>query len=318
MSGNTSVVTRDTSAYGTRTFMNRNPVAVFFVRLVREKPLGTVGGVIVLVLLITGIFADQLAPYGYNQIFLMDSLSPPSSKFWLGTDNLGRDLLSRVIYGARISMIVGVSASFFSTVISALIGIVSGYLGGRFDLIMQRIVDAWMAFPGLILLMSFMALVGTGLSQIIIILSIGYGVSGSRIVRSAVIGIKENVYVTAAATVGCSDIRLLVRHILPNVMAPIIILVTVRMADVILTEAALSFLGFGIPAPIPSWGGMLSGPGRSYMLIAPWMVIWPGLALSIAVYGINMFGDALRDLLDPRQRGGGGRYGITKQKKEAE
>jgi len=288
-------------------------VTDFFIRLVQEKPLGTVGGIIVLILLLTGIFADQLAPYGYNQIFLMDSLSPPSSKFWLGTDDLGRDLLSRVIYGARISMIVGVSASFFSTLISALIGIVSGYLGGKFDLGVQRIVDAWMAFPGLILLMSFMALVGTGIIQIIVILSIGFGVGGSRIVRSAVIGIKENVYVDAARTVGCSFTRILVSHILPNVMAPIIILLTVRMAEIILTEAALSFLGFGIPPPTPSWGGMLSGTGRSYMLAAPWMAIWPGLALSIAVYGINMFGDAMRDLLDPRQRGGGGRYLMEKR-----
>jgi peptide/nickel transport system permease protein len=151
--------------------------------------------------------------------------------------------------------------------------------------------------------------------QIVIILSIGYGVGGSRIVRGAVIAIKENAYVKAAGVVGCSFGRILGRHILPNVMAPIIILVTVRMAEVILTEASLSFLGFGIPPPIPSWGGMLSGRGRSYMLVAPWMVIWPGLALSIAVYGINMFGDALRDLLDPRQRGGGGRYSMVRRKR---
>jgi peptide/nickel transport system permease protein len=312
--GKMNISIGDTSTGGAQKTMGRNALLDFFVRLVKEKPLGTVGGAIVLLLLITGIFADQLAPYGYNEAFLLDSLTPPSNKYWLGTDDLGRDLLSRVIYGARISMIVGVCCSVFSTVISALIGIVSGYLGGKFDLGIQRIVDAWMAFPGLILLMSFMALVGTGLTQIIIILSIGYGVSGSRIVRSAVIGIKENVYVRAAQTVGCSFSRILLRHILPNVMAPIIILVTVRMADVILTEAALSFLGFGIPPPMPSWGGMLSGQGRSYMLAAPWMVIWPGLALSIAVYGINMFGDALRDLLDPRQRGGGGTYSMKRKK----
>ena len=281
----------------------------FGIRLVREKPLGSLGGVIVLILLLVGIFADLLAPYGYNELHLPDALNTPSGTYILGTDNLGRDLLSRVIYGARISVIVGMTAACLGTLISTIIGILSGYLGGKFDLVMQRFVDAWMTFPGLVILLTVMSILGAGLWQVIFVLGLVFGIGGSRIIRGAVISVKENVYIQAAVAIGCPTMRILIRHILPNVTAPVIILFTTRMATVILAEASLSFLGFGIPPPVPSWGGMLSGSGREYMLLAPWMVIWPGLALSIAVYGINMLGDALRDLLDPRLRGGGGRYG---------
>ncbi|MBA7567165.1 Glutathione transport system permease protein GsiD [subsurface metagenome] len=284
-------------------------------RLVREKPLGMVGGVITLVLLFTGIFANFLAPYGMNEL-TGEFLVPPSARFWFGTDNLGRDLLSRVIYGARISVIVGLAATTLSTIVSTVIGILCGYIGGKFDLVVQRFVDAIMCMPWLILLMIVMSLVGVGMLQIIIVLGIVWGIGGSRLARSAVIGIKENVYVEAAVAIGSPTTKILTRHILPNIMAPIIIYFTTTVPGVILTEASLSFLGFGIPPPEPSWGGMLSGTGRSYMFLAPWMVIWPGLALSTVVYGINMFGDAVRDLLDPRMRGGAGRYGV-RAKKEA-
>ncbi len=288
----------------------------FVIRLVKEKPLGTVGGVITLLLLFTGIFADFLAPYGMNEIHTADRLSASSASFWLGTDNLGRDILSRVIFGARVSVIVGLTASTLATITSVIIGMLCGYIGGKFDLIVQRFVDAWMCLPGIATLMVVMSIVGPGMLGLIIVMALWYGISGSRLVRSAVISIKENVYVEAAVAIGCPTRRILTRHILPNVMAPIIISFSMAVPGVILTEAALSFLGYGIPAPAPSWGGMLSGSGRSYMFLAPWMVIWPGLALSIVVYGINMFGDALRDLLDPRLRGGVGRYGM-RAKKEA-
>ena len=286
----------------------------FGIRLVREKPLGTAGAVITLLLLFTGIFADFIAPYGMNEQHAADMLSAPSATHWLGTDNLGRDILSRVIFGARISVIIGLAATTMATIISVIIGILSGYIGGKFDLVVQRFVDAWMCFPGLVLLMVIISIIGPGVWQVIIVIGLRWGIVGSRVVRSAVIGIKENVYVEAARAIGCSHTRILTRHILPNIMAPVIILFSIRVPNVILTEAALSFLGFGIPPPASSWGGMLSGSGRNYMYQAPWMVIWPGLALSSVVYGVNMFGDAVRDLLDPRLRGGAGRYEVRVEK----
>jgi len=282
------------------------------IRLVKEKPLGAVGGAIVLAMFITGISADFLAPRDRNLISLPDQLSPPSAQYPLGTDNLGRDLLSRIIFGARISMIVGLAASGLSVLTAATIGVVSGFLGGKFDIVVQRFVDAWMCFPWLFIVLSVMSLLGPGLLQVIIVLGLLSGINSSRVVRGAVIGIKENVYVEAARAIGCPTRRILARHIFPNVTAPIIILFTVAMGAMILAEATLSFLGFGIPPPEPSWGGMLSGAGRVYMLTAPWLAIWPGLALSVAVFSINMFGDALRDILDPRLRGGLGRYSKAK------
>ncbi len=292
-------------------------IADFAVRLVREKPMGSIGAVITLVLLLAGIFADLLAPYGMNEANVGSFLSPPSHRFLLGTDNVGRDILSRVIYGARTSVFVGLIASSVATVLSLLIGIVSGYVGGKVDLLVQRVVDTWMSFPQLILMMVMMGVIGPGVWQVNLVLGISWGIVGSRILRSAVIAVKENQYVAAARAVGISTTQILLRHILPNIMAPTIILFTTRVPNVILTEASLSFLGFGIPAPTPTWGGMLSGSGRSYMYMAPWMVIWPGLALATVVWGVNMFGDAVRDLLDPKLRGGAGRFdaGISRPPK---
>jgi peptide/nickel transport system permease protein len=186
----------------------------------------------------------------------------------------------------------------------------SAFFGGKLDLILQRFVDAWMCFPGIVMLIVIISLTGPGMWQVIVVLGIQYGMGSSRIVRSAVFGIKENVYVEAARAIGCSNTRILTRHILPNIMAPVIIMFSTLVPMAILGEASLSFLGFGIPPPQPSWGGMLAGTSRSYMFLAPWMAIWPGLALAIVVYGVNMFGDAVRDLLDPRLRGGVGRYGV--------
>jgi peptide/nickel transport system permease protein len=291
-----------------------NPVD-FLIRLVREKPLGTVGALITLLLLLTGIFADFLAPYGMNEVHPIDALSPPSARFLLGTDNLGRDMLSRVIYGARISVIVGLAATALSTFLAVAIGMTSGYLGGKFDLVVQRFVDTWMCLPLLIVLMVIMSMVEPGMTSVIVVLGIGSGIRSSRVIRSAVIGIKENMYVNAARAIGCPTREILSRHILPNIIAPTIVIFTTQVPGVILTEASLSFLGFGIPPPAPSWGGMLSGPGRTNMFLAPWMAIWPGLALSIVVYGINMFGDAIRDILDPRLRGGVGRFGVRVQER---
>ncbi len=285
-----------------------------FIRLVKEKPLGTVGGIIVLILFFTGIFANLLAPYGMNESHMADRLLGPCKDYLMGTDQMGRDLFSRVIFGARISMIVAFCVSSLSVLVSILIGATSGFIGGKFDIIMQRFVDAWMCFPPLFIMLTVMAVLGPGLLQIIVMMGVFFGIGRSRVVRSAVIGIKENMYVEASRAIGASDTRILIRHILPNVMAPIIILFTVQMGSAILTESSISFLGFGIPPPNPTWGGMLSGAGRKYMLVSPWICLWPGLALSIVVWGINMLGDGMRDILDPRLRGGLGRYSGVKRK----
>ena len=283
-------------------------------RLRREKPLGMVGAAITVLLLLIGILADLLAPYGMNEVFRRELLVEPSAKFWLGTDNFGRDILSRIIYGARISVVVGLSASAIAAVSSAIIGTVSGYVGGRFDLWLQRFVDAWMSLPGLVLLIFMISVVGPGMIQLIVVLGLLLGIGGSRVIRSAVISIKDNEYVSAAVAVGSRTSELLLRHILPNIMASIIIQFTTNAPQVILIEASLSFLGYGIPPPAPSWGSMLGFNARRYMFQAWWMVVWPGVALSVVVFGVNMFGDAVRDLLDPKLRGGAGRYGIRKRK----
>lgn len=292
----------------------RSMLVDLLVRLVREKPLGTFGAVIVILLLFTGIFADLIAPYHYNDTNTDHYLAPPSAEHLLGADNLGRDMLSRVIYGARISVIIGLSATSLGIIIAATIGTLSGYLGGKVDLIAQRFVDGWMCFPGLVLLIAAISLIGPGIWQVVIVLGVLGGIGSSRVVRGAVIGIKQNVYVEAAIASGCSTGYLLRRHILPNIMAPLIVMFSTSVPGVIMTEASLSFLGFGIPPPYPTWGGMLSGAGRTFMERAPWMAIWPGVALTVVVYGINMFGDALRDLLDPRLRGGLGRYSGAREK----
>lgn len=283
------------------------------IRLVRQKPLGTTGGVIVLALMVVGIFADLIAPYGFNQTFVGERLGPPTSSNLLGTDSLGRDALSRIIYGARISMYVGLGASGIAVVLATTIGTVSGYLGGRVDTIIQRFVDAWICIPALMLILAMIAIIGPGLVQVIVVLGLLYGIGQSRVMRSAAIAIRNNIYFEAARAVGCPTWRMVIRHVLPNVMAPIIILFTITTGGAIIAEATISFLGFGIPPPIPSWGGMLSE--RRFMLVAPWLALWPGLVLAIVVYGINMLGDAFRDLLDPRLRGGLGRYAGVKIKK---
>ena len=290
--------------------------ADFFTRLWREKPLGTFCGIIVLLFILVAIFAEVLAPYPFWQVHQADRMQGPSIRYLLGTDQLGRDFLSRLIIGARISIVVGLAATALNVVVAVLIGGISGFLGGKLDLAMQRFVDAWMAFPGLLLLLTIMSIVGRGLPQIIVVLGVTGGIGGSRVVRSAVIGIKENDYFLAARAVGTPTTKILIRHVLPNIMAPVIIIFSINIGAVILSEASLSFLGFGLPVQIPSWGGMLSREGRVYMEMAPWLALWPGIFLTIIVYSLNMFGDAVRDLLDPRLRGGQGSYGTAVVKRK--
>ena len=294
----------------------RGRLAAFLIRLLKEQPLGTACGMIVLLLILVAIFADSLAPYPYKEMHLRDRMSGSSVQYLLGTDQMGRDLLSRLIIGARISIVVGLAATALNVVVAVLIGGISGFLGGKLDLAAQRFVDAWMAFPGLLLLLTIMSIVGRGLPQIIVVLGITGGIGSSRVVRGAVIGIKENDYFLAAKAVGTPTTKILIHHVLPNIMAPVIIIFSINIGAVILSEASLSFLGFGLPPDVPSWGGLLSREGRKYMEQAPWLAFWPGLALTIVVYSLNMFGDAMRDLLDPRLRGGQGSYGTAMVKRK--
>ena len=274
----------------------------FILILIKKKPLGALGFFITILLFFVGLFADYLAPYGINELHMSDRLLAPSTSYWLGTDNLGRDIFSRVIYGARVSLIVGLSVSIIATVISISLGMLSAYIGGKFDLIIQRFVDGFMCIPILIIIMVVISMLGQGLIQLIVIMGFSFGISGSRYSRGFALTIIQNTYIESAKAIGCSTSRILIFHVLPNILPLIIVGFTVLLPGVILMEAGLSFLGYGIPPPEPSWGGMLSGTNRSYMFLAPWMVIWPGFALSLVVFGTHMFGDAMRDLLDPRRQ----------------
>ena len=287
----------------------RAALADFFTRLWKEKPLGTACGIVVLILILVGIFGDVLTPYPYTEQHMADRLQGPSARYLMGTDQLGRDFLSRIIYGARLTMAIGLAATALNVLVAVLIGGTSGFIGGKLDIIVQRFVDAWMSFPGLLLLLTIMSIAGRGLLQIIMVLGISGGIGSSRIVRGAVVGVKENAYFRAAEAIGCSRWRTLTQHVLPNIIPVVIIIFSINIGGVIISEASLSFLGFGLPPDVPSWGGLLSRDGRKYMEAAPWLALWPGLALTIVIYSLNMFGDALRDLLDPRLRGGVARTG---------
>jgi peptide/nickel transport system permease protein len=278
-------------------------------RFARRKPLGAMGGMIVLALLVMAVFADRIAPYPYDESVRGARMKAPSAQFWMGTDNLSRDIWSRVVYGARISVTVGFATVALATLMATAVGVSSAYLGGAYDIVVQRVVDAWMSFPALVVVLSLMAALGPGLVNLILALSILGAASASRVIRGATLSVMQNPYIEAARALGAGHVRIVALYVLPNVMATILILATIGLGTVILAESGLSFLGFGIPPPYPSWGGMLSGSGRSFMYYAPWMALWPATAISLAVFGFNMFGDALRDVLDPRLRGSGGSRG---------
>ena len=294
----------------------RGPFADFFYRLLREKPLGLLGAIIIMLFVLVSVFADVLAPDPEQRQDVTRRLQGSSTEHLLGTDHTGRDFLSRNIYGARVSLLVGFAATAVAVLVATIIGGLSGFIGGRIDLVTQRFVDAWMAFPGLLLLLTIMSIVGQGLFPLILVLGISGGIVSSRVVRGAVIGVKENDYFLAARAVGTPTTQILIRHVLPNIMAPLIIVFSINIGGVIIAEASLSFLGFGLPLEIPSWGAMLSREGRLYMEVAPRLALFPGLFLTITVYCFNMFGDALRDLLDPRLRGGEGSYGTAVVKRK--
>lgn len=271
---------------------------------IKRRPLGGISGIVILVMIIVALFAPQVARYDPMVQHGGRILEWPSWEFWMGTDHLGRDIYSRVVHGARVSITVGFVAVAIGTTGGSLIGLVSAFQGGKFDLYVQRLVDAWIAFPGLVLILVLVSMLGPSLLNVSVAIGIGTIPSTSRIVRSAVLTIKENEYVLAAHAVGASSIRIGARHILPNVTAPIIIISTVSLGGAILAESSLSFLGLGVPPPAPTWGGMLSREGREYMIIQPLLGLWPGLAITTVVMAFNLFGDGLRDVWDPRLRGG--------------
>ena len=281
----------------------RSRTADFVVKMVKTKPLGTACAGVVLLFVLSAIFADVIAPYPPDELNVLNRLQGSSAAHLLGTDQVGRDLLTRLIYGARISLLVGLSATTINVLVAILVGGGSGFIGGKVDIAVQRVVDAWIAFPGLLLLLTIMSLTGKGLLQMILVLGVAGGVEGSRVPRSAVIAIKENDYFQAARAIGTSTRWTLLRHVVPNIMAPMIIVFSISVGGNILSAAALSFLGYGLPAGMPDWGGMLSQEGLLYMESAPWLAFWPGVCLTVIVYSLNMLGDALRDLLDPRLRG---------------
>jgi peptide/nickel transport system permease protein len=269
----------------------------------RRKPLGALGAVIVLALLVMAGFAEWIAPYAYDQQLAGARLKPPGREYPLGTDNVGRDILSRIVYGARVSVTVGFLTVLLGNTVAAFIGITSGYFRGRYDILVQRVVDAWQSFPYLIIILSLLAVLGPGMLNVILALSILVAAATSRVIRSATLSVVEHPYIEAARAMGAGHVRVILRHVLPNVAATIVVVATIGLGGVILAESALSFLGYGVPPPHPSWGSMLSGSGRTYMYSAPWIAIWPGVAISLVVFGFNMLGDALRDVLDPRLRG---------------
>ena len=273
-------------------------------RFCRRKPLGALGAFIVIALLVMAVFAAQLAPYNYDETVRGSRMKPPSAAHWLGTDNLSRDMWSRIVYGARVSVTVGVATVGLAVFLATAVGVSSGYFGGAYDLVVQRVVDAWLSFPYLVIVLSVMAVLGPGLLNVVLSLAVLIAAVNSRVIRGATIAVAQSTYVEAARALGCGHARIILWHILPNVAATVIILATIGLGTAILAESALSFLGFGVPPPYPAWGAMLSGSGRTYMFRAPWMAIWPGVAISLAVFGFNMLGDALRDILDPRLRGG--------------
>jgi peptide/nickel transport system permease protein len=288
-------------------------VRTFMIRLFREKKLGAAGAVVVLALLLVGIFADVIAPYGVSTINMKARFADASPEHILGADQLGRDLFSRLVFGARISMIVGVGAAALHLVIAVILALLSGYLGGKVDLIIQRLVDAFLTFPPLFIILTVMTLLPQGILSVIIVIGVWWGIGGSRILRGVVLGAKENMYVEAARSVGCGTWRILWRHILPQLVAPMIVMFSTALGAAIITEAEISFLGFGIPPPEPSWGGMLNMAGKKYMLRSPDLALWPGACLAVVVFSINMFGDAVRDLVDPRLKGGAGNLGTAKK-----
>jgi len=268
----------------------------------RQQPLGAIGGVIVLLMIAMAVFAPILAPYDPELNAFEFMLTPPGWQFILGTDQFGRDMLSRLIFGARTALFVGFTAAFVGAFTGLVLGVGSAYFGGKIDIIFQRVMDVFMAFPLIIMALAVVAVLGPGIENVIIAITIPFIPQCARVVRSTALSIREIPYVDAARALGYSHLRIIIRHMAPNVMAPFLIMLTAFVGQAILLEASLSYLGLGVQEPTPAWGLMLQGGAEEYVESAPWVAIWPGIAISLAVFGFNLFGDAIRDILDPRLR----------------
>ncbi len=303
------------------------------VTFARHKPLGAFGAFILILTVVIAVFSPWIARYPYAEPHFSDALQAPNGTYWFGTDSLGQDFFSRMVIGSQVTLLAGLGTVFVAALLSVLVGGISGYLGGRVDMITQRVVDVWVALPPIFLLITFLSVLGTGgdgflglgrgpnvaldprdgdwiwytffrSSVVIFSLGIIFAGYGARIVRSAVLAIKENVYIEAARSLGASNPRIMLRYVLPNIMPLVIILASVNLGAAVLAEATVSFLGFGIQRPFPTWGGLLDVDGRVYGVGHEWLSLIPGLSIFVCVYAFNMLGDALRDVLDPRLRGG--------------
>jgi len=272
-------------------------------RFAWKKPLGAAGGVIMLVIIVTAVFAELVATHDPLATNAAHTLARPSPTYWLGTDNLGRDIYSRIVHGARVSLIVGLASTLLGSAFGGVVGLLSGYAGGKTDLVTQRVLDILQGMPLLVLALVMSAALGPSISNVVIAISVPIIPRAARVVRSSVLSIREMQYVEAARALGLHHLRIAFRHVLPNTVGPFIVLCTAQLGSAILVEAALSFLGLGVPEPYPSWGRMLSISAAEYAQKAPHLVLFPGLAISLAVFGSNLLGDALRDTLDPRLRG---------------
>lgn len=273
-----------------------------FWRFARRQPLGSISLVILLLVVLLAILAPQVASRDPYTIRVDQKLLPPSPEFLLGTDRLGRDLLSMLIFGSRVALIVGFGASCLGSVVGGVLGLVGGFFGKTIDNVIQRISDILMSFPGLILALAPVAVLGVGLVNVVVAIAIPIVPRAARVVRSAVLSTREQQYIEGAVAVGASNTRLMFIHIVPNVMAPFLIVLTAQLGTAVLTEASLSFLGLGVPPPNFSWGAMLAGHAADWFEVAPWTAIFPGLAISLVVFAVNFLGDALRDFWDPRLR----------------
>ncbi len=272
------------------------------VRFARRYPVAVAGAAFLVVLTLAAAFAPWIAPYHPLANDYMAMFSPPSAKHWLGTDSFGRDILSRLVFGARTALLVGLTSSLVGATVGAVVGVASAYFGGTVDLVVQRITDILVSFPLIVLAMAMVAILGTGTTNLILAIALSFAPRAELVVRSSALQVRQMTYVEAARAVGAGPWRIIFRHMLPNVLAPYLVMLTAFLGQAILLEASLSFLGLGVAEPTPAWGLMLSGAAVDFVQRAPWMAVSPGLAITLTVLAFNVFGDALRDALDPKLR----------------